>query len=276
MTDAENQIDLDAVIAETIEFVAVVPDGDGWIGRSPDWFGPMLFGGFILGQAVHAATRTAPEGSRMHSMHGYFLAPVMAGHDVSYDVTPLRDGRTFASRQLLATQDAKPVFSLTCSFTNDGASYEYGRPLDSEVPGPEGLESEFGNGPWEIADLGPTAPDRDGVMDSTHRIWLRTARPLPDDPHLHDAIVAFMTDISFTSARPLHLDGDTRGIVSLDHSIWFHRRSRADDWLFFDIHTLVNTGGRGLIRGTMHGEDRRLTVSVTQEVLLRRYEDLDD
>ena len=39
-----------------------------------------------------------------------------------------------------------------------------------------------------------------------------------------------------------------------------------------EIHNklvLVNAGGRGVLRGTMHGADRRLSVSVAQEMLLR-------
>lgn len=274
MADPDPLADPEAVVAETVEYLSVAPDGDHWIGRTPDWFGPVVFGGFTLGQAVHAATRTAPEGSRMHSMHGYFLAPMLAGPDVSYEVVPLRDGRSFASRQLRATQDDRAVFAMTCSFTTDTEGYEYGRDLDDSIPGPDGLETETGPGPWEIAEVGPTPPGPDGVMDSTHRIWLRTVRELPDDPHLHDAIVAVMTDITWTGTRPLHLDGDTRGLVSLDHAIWFHRRSRPDDWLFYDVHSLVNAGGRGLIRGTVHGADRRLALSTAQELRLRRYEDV--
>jgi acyl-CoA thioesterase-2 len=274
MADPDPMEDPDAAVAKVVEFLSVRPSGDGWVGSTPDWFGPVLFGGFVLGQAVHAATRTAPEGSRMHSMHGYFLAPRVAGHDVSYEITPLRDGRSFASRQLRATQDGRAVFTMTCSFTADTEGYEYGRDLDESIPGPDELEPENEPGPWDTAEVGPTAPGPDGFMDSTHRIWLRAKRELPDDPHLHDAVVAVMTDITWTGTRPLHLEGDTQGLVSLDHAIWFHRRVRPDDWLFYDVHSLVNAGGRGLVRGTMHGPDRRLAVSVTQELRLRRYEDV--
>ena len=55
---SETAFDLDSVLAETIEFLTVRPDGDGFVGDTPGWFGPHLFGGFIVGQAVHAATRT--------------------------------------------------------------------------------------------------------------------------------------------------------------------------------------------------------------------------
>ncbi len=65
--------DLDAVVAETQQYLAVRPHGDGWVGETPPWFGPALFGGFVVGQAITAVTRTAPDGWRVHSLHAYFL-----------------------------------------------------------------------------------------------------------------------------------------------------------------------------------------------------------
>ena len=71
MADAPD--DLDAVVEETRQYLAVRPDGDGWIGETPTWFGPVLFGGFVIAQAVTAVTCAAPEGWRVHSLHAYFL-----------------------------------------------------------------------------------------------------------------------------------------------------------------------------------------------------------
>jgi acyl-CoA thioesterase-2 len=114
---AETELDIESIVEETIEFVTVRPDGDGWVGDAPDWFGERLFGGFVLSQSVHAVTRTAPDGGRIHSLHGYFLRPVFAGKQLTYRVAPLRDGRTFVMRRLEAVQDGEPVFTMMCSFT---------------------------------------------------------------------------------------------------------------------------------------------------------------
>ena len=269
VTDAEH--DIEAVVAETISFVTVHPEGDGWVGGAPDWFGERLFGGFVVGQAVHAATRAAPEGRRIHSLHGYFLRPVVAGRPVSYNIVPVRDGRSVAIRRLEATQDGAPVFTMTCSFTVDTDGYEYELALGRDAPSPDELAVETGPGPWAVAEVGPTPPEPDGTRRSTRRAWFRVNGTLPDDPHLHAALVAFATDMTGTGGRPLHLDGDIRGMVSIDHAVWFHRPLRADEWLLYDVHSLVNAGGRGLLRGTMRGLDRRLAVSVAQEMLLRPY-----
>ena len=64
-----------------------------------------------MAQAIHAATRNAPEGRRLHSLHAYFLRPVVAGRPVSYTVVPVRDGRSVAIRTLDASQDGKPVLT---------------------------------------------------------------------------------------------------------------------------------------------------------------------
>jgi len=261
--------DLDTLIAETLEFLRVRPDGDGWIGDAPSWFGDQLFGGFVIAQAIVAATRAAPEGRRMHSLHAYFLRPVVAATPILYRVTTLREGRTFATRRLDATQADAPVFAMSCSFTADTEGYEYEMPVARDVPGPDELSVQGGPGPWVQALFGPTPPDADGVRQSTHRHWFRIPGPLPDDPHLHAALVGFATDWTGTGGRPLHLEGDIQGMVSLDHAVWFHRPARADAWLFYDVHSLVNAGGRGLLRGTIVDGERRIVASVAQEMLLR-------
>jgi acyl-CoA thioesterase-2 len=92
---------------------------------------------------------------------------------------------------------------------------------------------------------------------------------LPDDPHLHAALIAFATDWTGTGGRPLRLDGDITGMVSLDHAVWFHRPARADAWHLYDVHSLVNAGGRGVLRGTMHDVERHIVASVAQEMRLR-------
>ena len=266
---ADPGFDIESVIAETIEFVCVRPAGSDWVGDAPSWFGERLFGGFVVAQSVYAATRNAPEGRRIHSIHGYFLRPVMAGQPLSYRVVPIRDGRSLAMRQLEATQSGSPVFWMMCSFTADTDGYEYELPMGQDVPGPDEVSVSMGPGPWEIAGVGPTPPDADGTRKSTHRAWFRIPAPLPDDPHLHAALIAFVTDITGTGGRPLHLEGDITGMISVDHAAWFHRPLRADEWLYYDVHSLVNAGGRGLLRGTIYGPDRRLAASVAQEMILR-------
>jgi len=231
-----------------------------------DW--DYLFGGLVLGRAVEAATAHAPDGRRMHSLHAYFLRPVRATSPVDYRIVPLREGRSFATHRLDASQDGKDVFTMTCSYTADTDGYDYDVLRATPLPPRDESTAEPGPGPWESVRLGPTPPDEHGVRASTHRHWFRIPYRLPDDAHVHAALLAFASDWTDLGARPLQLEGDTNGIVSLDHAVWFHRPARADQWLFFDVQSLVNAGGRGLLRAVMRDENGNVVASVAQELLL--------
>lgn len=269
MSESEERFEPAALVVEMLEFLAVRREGEELIADVPTWFGDYVFGGWAVAQAVAAAHADAPEGRRMHSLHAYFLRPVAADGSVAYRVNPVREGRTFVIRRLDAFQDGQPVLTMTYSFTADTEGYEYDLPASPDVPVPEGLPLEPGPGPWIASYLGPTEPHPDGTRDSTHRAWIKVGARLPDDPAVHAAFLAFASDWTGTGGRPLHLEGDIEGMISLDHAVWFHRPVRADEWLHFDVHSLVNAGGRGLLRGVMYGPDRRVAMSMAQEMLLR-------
>ena len=269
----EEPVDLEAAIAELLALLTVRPTGDGrWVGDVPDWFGDVLFGGFILGQAVAAATRAAPEGRRLHSLHAYFLRPVLASGPVDYDLRPVRDGRAFSSRHLTAAQGGKPVLEGLCSFTEDTDGYVYDLGASTAMPERDDDAAELGTGPgpWTAHYLGESERNDDGTYDSTHRMWFRIPADLPDDPHLHAALLAFASDWTGVGGRPLLLDGEigVEGMISLDHALWFHRPARADEWLYYDVQSLVNAGGRGLLRGVMRDEAGRVVLSIAQEMKL--------
>lgn len=270
MTTADRELDIAAAIAETVEHLTFEETDGALVARTPSWFGDVLFGGFVLAQAIAAATRGAPEGRRLHSLHAYFLRPVSGGTTIAFRSAVLREGRTFATQQLRAEQHGKLVLSLTSSFTADthGDEYDLGG-LAPDVPQPDDEKAEPGPGPWQACWVGPTPPAEDGTRTSTHRMWFRVPARLPDDHHLHTALLGFATDWTGMGGRPLHLDGDTQGMISLDHAVWFHRPARADEWLFYDVHSLVNAGGRGLLRGVIRDRDGRVIISVAQEMLLR-------
>jgi acyl-CoA thioesterase-2 len=271
MAEPGEALDIDAVLAETLGYLTLRPaggDGDRWVGDAPDWFGPYLFGGFVVAQALVAATRAVSGERRLHSMHAYFLRPVVSGVELEFRLGWLREGRTFSTRRVAASQSGKPVLDLTCSFTADGDGYVYDLPNPQNVPPPEELTVEGGPGPWVAAYLGPTPPRPDGTRESTHRMWFQVPAALPDDEHLHLALLGFATDWTGIGGRPLHLEGDTQGMVSVDHTAWFHRPARVDEWLFYDVHSLVNAGGRGLLRGVIRDRRGRVIASVAQEMRL--------
>jgi acyl-CoA thioesterase-2 len=270
VADSRN-FDVGVALAEAVHFLTVRPNGavaGGWVGDAPTWYGDVLFGGFVIAQAVVAATREPPPGRRLHSLHAYFLRPVVAAKSIAYVVRPIREGRAFTSRHVEASQEGKSVLDLSCSFTADTDGYVYDLDRGRDLPPLDESTVEPRPGPWVAAYLGPTPPADDGTLESTHRMWFRVPAALPDDERLHTALLGYASDWTGIGGRPLHLEGDTQGMVSLDHAAWFHRPARADSWLFYDVQSLVNAGGRGLLRGVMRDERGRVVASVAQEMRL--------
>jgi acyl-CoA thioesterase-2 len=161
---------------------------------------------------------------------------------------------------------------MTCSFhlPEEGENYQLEIPSDIPPPG----ETDDSDAPaFEISELGPTELRADGTYLSTRRCWFRARERLPDDPAVHACFLAFFSDMTGAAFRPTNMSvWGTHTDASLDHALWFHRPWRADEWSLFDLQTVVNAGGRGTIRGTMHGEDGMLHLSMAQELLIRPLE----
>lgn len=263
----------EAAIDELFALLRHERRGDVWVGRTPDWYGPVVFGGVGLALTISAACGDAPEGSRLHSLHAHFLRPVAGGAKIAFRTDVLKAGRTFAVHDVTASQEDKPVIRMTCSFTADTEGYVYdlsgipdGVPLAGDLPEPDDGPDEIG--PWDVRWVGPSPLRADGTREATHRHWFRMPGALADEPHLHTALLGYATDWTGIGGRPLHLDGDTTGMISLDHAAWFHRPARADQWLLQDVQSLVNAGGRGTLRGVIRDEQGRIVASMAQEMLL--------
>jgi acyl-CoA thioesterase II len=259
------------------EFLALLQHerrGETLVGRTPDWYGPVVFGGVGLALMISAACGDAPSGRRLHSLHAHFLRPVQGGQEIVFRTEVLKAGRAFNLHRVTASQDDKPVITMSCSFTIDTDGYVYdlsgipdGVPLPDELPKRDDTGDEAG--PWDERWLGPSPMQPDGTRESTHRHWFRLPRTLDDDVHLHTALLGYATDWTGVGGRPLHLEGDTTGMISLDHAAWFHRAARADDWLLQEVQSLVNAGGRGTLRGVIRNTQGLIVASMAQEMLLQ-------
>lgn len=262
-----------AAVDEFVQLLRHERRGDAWVGQTPDWFGPVVFGGVGLALTISAACAEAPAGARLHSLHAHFLRPVLGGHEIEFRSVEVKSGRSFTLHAVTASQQGKAVIAMTCSFTADTDGYAYDLSgIPDDVPPPDALPEDDADddvGPWDTRWLGPSPLRADGTREATHRHWFRLARALDDDPHVHAALLGYATDWTGIGGRPLHLDGDTTGMISLDHAAWFHRPARADQWLLQDVHSLVNAGGRGTLRGVIRDADGHIVASMAQEMLLR-------
>ncbi|MBT7803301.1 MAG: acyl-CoA thioesterase II, partial [Microbacteriaceae bacterium] len=96
---------------------------------------------------------------------------------------------------------------------------------------------------------------------------------LPDDPHLHQAALAYASDFSILEPvmRAHGISWSTPGlkIASLDHAMWWHRPHRVDEWFLYVQESPSARGGRGLALGRIFSQEGLLIASVAQEGMVR-------
>jgi len=259
-------------------------------GRSPQVGWQRVFGGQVIGQALVAAVRTV-EGRQPHSMHAYFLLPGDPKIPIIYDVDRIRDGKSFTTRRVTARQHGHPIFSMLVSFHNDEGGLDHQAKMP-DVPMPEDLPSEtevrknvLPMMPDPVRryyererpiELRPVEYDRylgKKYPDGRFNVWIRTTDKLPDDPAIHQCVLAYTSDMGLLDAA-LVPHGRTLFekefmAASLDHALWLHRPFRADDWLLYAMDSPNLHGGRGFGRGLIFRRDGTLVASVAQEGLVR-------
>lgn len=257
-------------------------------GVSPDETVQRVFGGQVAGQALVAAARTVEPRYRVHSLHAYFLRPGDPSIPILYEVDRIRDGRSFCTRRVVAVQHGRAIFNLSTSFHVDEDGMEHQFPI-SEVTPPEELDDfttrwapyadELGAWytrprPIDTRHVDWTPADRRTRLAPYQRVWLRAAGTLPDDPTLQVCVLTYASDMTLldTTLLPHGGDFDEQGLMmaSIDHTMWFHRPFRADDWLLYHQDTPSASHGLGIARGLVYARDGRLVASVVQEGLIRR------
>ena len=259
-------------------------------GRSPQSGWQRFFGGQVIGQALVAAARTV-EGRDAHSLHAYFMRPGDPAVPIIYEVERIRDGKSFATRWVVAIQHGHPIFSMSVSFQVPEAGFDHQIAMP-KVPPPEDLPSEAElrqaflekapepvrrywqrERPIEIRPVDIKHFLSRKPLDPVQRVWVRASGALPADPEIHRCVLAYASDFTLldTSLFPhgrIIFDPEVQA-ASLDHALWFHRPFRADEWLLYSEDSPSTSGARGFNRGSLFSRDGRLIASVAQEGLIR-------
>lgn len=257
-------------------------------GISRNLVGKRVFGGQVLGQALRAAAYTTQRPA--HSMHAYFLHGGDISAPIIYQVDNLREGKSFVSRQVRAMQHGKLIFTALISFAplEEGLEYQTAEP---EYPAPESLKTEqelkesivnflpenvrvnfMRERHVDLRYIGPTNPFMPQPEAPSRAHWMKSWDTLPDDQSLHQAIVAFSSDFALmgTALMPHGISFMTPNLqaASLDHTLYFHKPVRADEWLLHDMDASVTSNARGLNFGRMW-QNGQLVASTVQEGLMR-------
>ena len=287
----------EAQVQQLIELLTVEEiDTDLYRGaRQPGGVG-RVFGGQVIGQALQAAQRSVEGGAdgvskAAHSLHAYFMRPGDEDHPIIYRVVRDFEGRSFANRRIIAMQKGKPILNMTASFQtpSDGLHHQDAMP---DVPMPEDLRSErelrgeiedqvpekmrrffLRARPIEIRPVNPRNWFKPEKQPALQHSWFRVAAPLPDDPSLHRAMLAYATDMTLLGTCMMPhgvswMQGNVQ-TASLDHAVWLHEPFRFDDWLLYTTDSPWSGHARGFNRGQIFSRDGRLIASVTQEGLIR-------
>lgn len=265
-------------IADILHLADHGPDTYVGVGPQYPWGG--LYGGQIVAQALRGATLTIEDGFAVHSLRAYFIRRGDHDEPVRYEVERLRNGRSFSTRRVVARQATGAILNLEASFQRSEPSADVETiGMTDGIPRPESLTSTGWSPLFERSfvpsDLAVVRPG-DGAGRAA--AWLRIVEELDDDPLLQASALTYLSDDLPTDAvvraHPLGNLPEEEIMrrlytASLDHTIWFHRPIRADDWHLHDFtcHTFV--GGRGLSIGHVFGSDGTHAATIAQEVLLR-------
>lgn len=285
------------VSTKNMDAILGLEQGDGGHFKSTNAdrnYSGSLYGGQLICQALVAACKTV-ESWPVSSMHCYFLAPTSIEQAIDYHVETLRDGRSFAQRQVVAKQSGKVVFHLICSFHKGEEGFEHQQGVMPDVPAPENVQplNEFVS---ENRSRLPDAAVRNFSERSLHveirpvdpgsyffqrretterNFWLRLrdAQSI-DDVRMQQCLLAYCSDywLAGCGAIPhtVPTNSDELRISSLDHAMWFHRPGRCEDWLLYQTSSLSAQDGRSIANGNIFDRQGRLLATTAQDALLRR------
>ena len=258
---------------------------------------PKAYGGDMVAQALMAMMQTVGTDRSVHSTHSYFMRPVDIGQPVTYRVEILRDGRGFSTREVRAVQNGKTAYISVGSFQVPTEGDHYSAPgstVLTEVP-PEDLptSAEALEGYTDEAaqywaagrsfDMrhaqGPLYRGEVEIQTPAQAVWIRAFDQFPhggdqkQNEDLHRAGLAYVCDYTILESllRQRGLAWGSQGLItaSLDHSMWFHRPGRVDDWILYVQEAVSSQSQRGLATGNFYARTGELLASVAQEGMIR-------
>jgi acyl-CoA thioesterase-2 len=250
-----------------------------------------VFGGQVAAQALMAAQLTVPDDRFVHSLHLYFILGGDPSIPIVYDVENVRDGRSFTTRRVAARQHGEIIFYMTASFQIEEDGWDH-QDLMPDVPSPDETASMLDiiqlRGPaavddWKrewasfdvrfIGDNRPADDPQRSLVPAVQRLWFKADGVLPDSRLIHNAAFAYISDLTLLGASLVPHDqfigSEEVQPASLDHTIWFHRPVRADEWLLYDQTSPSASGARGLSTARVFNEQGTLVATVAQEGLIR-------
>jgi acyl-CoA thioesterase II len=264
---------------------------DTFVGSHPSRNPVRTFGGQMMAQAFVAGSRTVAEKLRPSALSVHFIAGGHPEKDLEFHVLRLRDERRFANRRVDVMQNGELLTTAIISYMNGGIGIEHSiEPPD--LPDPESVPSvdELLRGfedvvPHFVSALRPIdwryTNDPSWVMRDKgerldyNRVRMKAVGAMPDDPVINAAALIYSSDTtvldSIITTHGLSWGFDRIFAVTMNHSVWFHRPVRFDEWVLYSTSSPVAADSRGL--GTGHFFDRsgQLLATVVQEGIVKYF-----
>jgi len=266
-------------------------DDDTYVGSHPSKNPVRTFGGQMMAQSLVAATRSLQHVLPCSALSVHFIAGGDPDKDLEFHIARLRDERRFANRRVDVVQDGVVLTTALVSYLSGGRSLEHGieppelpdplsvPPIDDLLRGYEEVVPHFASAlrpiDWRYTN-DPTWVMRDkGEKLTYNRVWMKARGEMPDDPAVNAAALAYASDTtildSIITTHGLSWGWDRIFAVTTNHSVWFHRPVRFDEWVLYSTSSPVAADSRGL--GTGHFFDRsgQLLATVVQEGIVKHF-----
>ncbi|KFF31032.1 acyl-CoA thioesterase [Bifidobacterium bombi] len=255
-----------------------------------------IYGGQLSAQAVMAAAATITDDKVPDSIHECFLTVGKLDETTLYDVKTLRDGRSFSTRQITATQSESTLFTALASFQKQGQTgVEFHDHMMQDLPDPESLTSAqqlmspyaakaafakyyAEQSPFDLRHIGSTVmltPDEASHKADSGKqmVWARLLHPVDVSQTMHRALLAFECDqlMMEPDLRRAGYSTATPGIfyASIDHAMWWYGDIDMNEWHLFVQDAPVAGHGRALGTAKVYTKSGELVAAMTQDAMMR-------
>jgi len=272
-------------LQEVMDLIAPRQVGDFWFTGCSPLPQRRIFGGQVVAQCLMAAQSTVDETMTAHSMHAYFLRAGNAELPIEFEVDPIRDGRSFCTRRVVARQGREAIFNTSVSFQIEESGYAHTVEMPPAATPDKSNDLDQRNLAFATQPGQPTLMELYGIerirltpmllekQVPESMTWMRGLGELSSDPKLHQAALAMMSDYALLGAALMahEIEEPEKNIIaaSLDHSIWFHNQPTVDDFVLYDCESPWTGGARGFARGRFWSQSGVLLASTAQECLIR-------
>ena len=256
---------------------------------NPGW--NRVYGGQVIAQAILAANQTAQEGKTCHSCHCYFLRPGNPDAPINYKVNNVREGRSFQTQSVEASQAGTLIFTMSASFHKTEPGPEHQTEM-GDIPDPDDLptitellekhETNLPKAaknyftrerPFELRPLNINRYLDPKPSKPAQAFWLKATPAFENNPVIHQAALGYASDFTLLDtaliAHGKLIFDPSLMLASLDHSLWFHRPLNVNEWILYKQTSSNAFGARALCHGQFFTRHGTLIASAAQEGLTR-------